>query len=235
MNRGILLDIEGTTTPIAFVYTVLFPYARRHMAAYVGNRRLADLELEFQEDIRAGNQPPGSPLELLPYLYWLMDQDRKSTALKRIQGEIWLEGFRTGELHGEVFADVPPALEAWHAKGIDIRIFSSGSVLAQRLLFSTTAAGDLTRYLSGYFDTTTGAKNDPASYQRIANAFGFSTSDMLFVSDVTRELDAARTAGMKTLLCVRPGNHTQPAHSYSNITSFEEIIETDQLWPPADK
>jgi methionine salvage enolase-phosphatase E1 len=94
MNRGILLDIEGTTTPIAFVYTVLFPYARRHMAAYVGNRRLADLELEFQEDIRAGNQPPGSPLELLPYLYWLMDQDRKSTALKRIQGEIWLEGFR---------------------------------------------------------------------------------------------------------------------------------------------
>ena len=152
-----------------------------------------------------------------------MDQDRKSTALKNIQGKIWQEGYQQGELRGEVFPDVPPALERWHQKKIDIRIFSSGSILAQRLLFSTTNAGDLTKYLNGYFDTTTGPKNDSTSYARIAESFGISAADILFISDVTRELDAARTAGMQTLLCVRPGNHPQPSHSHAVGTSFAEV------------
>jgi len=225
--RGILLDIEGTTTPMAFVYDVLFPYARRHVAAYVRSGELSDLRSEHDADRRAGNHPPDWSTDPVPYIHWLMDQDRKSTALKRIQGEIWLAGFQSGELHGEVFADVPRAMENWKAKGIDIRIFSSGSILAQRLLFSTTSSGDLTRYLSGYFDTTTGPKNDPASYTTIANAFGLPASEILFVSDVTRELDAAREAGMQTRLCIRPGNHAQPPNTHRVITD----LITDLFWP----
>jgi enolase-phosphatase E1 len=221
--RGILLDIEGTTTPIAFVYEVLFPYARRHTAEYVRHSELVDLRREFEDDVRAGNQPPDWSTDPIPYIHWLMDQDRKSTALKRIQGEIWLEGFTKGELHGAVFEDVPPAFDRWQTKGIDIRIFSSGSILAQRLLFSTTLHGDLTKYLSGYFDTTTGPKHAPASYAQIADSFGVSPSEIVFVSDVTRELDAARTAGMHTALCVRPGNHPQPASTHQTITSFDAL------------
>ncbi len=221
--RGILLDIEGTTTPITFVYDVLFPYARRRVAGFVRNADLSDLKREYEEDVRRGLTPPDWS-DGAPYIYWLMDKDRKSTALKSIQGKIWLEGYQSGELHGEVFADVPPALERWDARGVDIRIFSSGSILAQRLLFSSTASGDLTKFFKGYYDTTTGPKTDPASYIHIAESFGVPAKEILFVSDVTRELDAAREAGMQTALCVRPGNHGQPAHEYNVIGSFEEIL-----------
>ena len=122
-----------------------------------------------------------------------------------------------------VFPDVPPALERWQRNGIDIRIFSSGSMLAQRLLFSTTEAGDLTRYVKGFFDTTTGPKNDPRSYLQIANAFGVAAPQILFISDVTRELDAARDARMQTLLCVRPANHPQPEHNHRTVNTFDTI------------
>jgi enolase-phosphatase E1 len=222
--RGILLDIEGTTTPIRFVYDVLFPFARRRVAAYVVNADISDLRREYEEDSRSGDNPPDWSTDPIPYIHWLMDQDRKSTALKRIQGEIWREGYRSGELHGEVFDDVAPALQRWQDKGIDVRIFSSGSILAQRLLFSTTSAGDLTKFLRGYFDTTTGPKNDPTSYRQIADAFGVSPPEILFLSDVTRELDAARSGGMQTLLCVRPGNHAQPKHTHSVITTFADVF-----------
>src|SRR5262249_20673219 len=140
--RGILLDIEGTTTPITFVYDVLFPYARRHAGLYIKKTDLTDLRREYEDDQRAGNNPAPWSDDPLPYFLWLMDQDRKSTALKRIQGEIWLDGYRTGQLRGEVFTDVSDALQRWHNAGVDIRIFSSGSILAQRLLFSTTPGGD---------------------------------------------------------------------------------------------
>jgi hypothetical protein len=133
-----------------------------------------------------------------------MDQDRKSPALKNIQGKIWLEGYQNGELRGEVFEDVPPALKRWHQNQIDIRIFSSGSILAQRLLFSSTVAGDLTKFLSGYFDTTTGPKNDPASYARIATSFDFPTTELLFIFRCHCELDAARNAGMQQCCACAP-------------------------------
>ncbi len=224
MIRGILLDIEGTTTAISFVYDVLFPYARHHVGEYVvRNADLTDLRREYEHDAAAGHHPADWSTDPVPYIHWLMDQDRKSTALKRIQGEIWLEGYRTDELHGHVFDDVTPALERWHSAGMDVRIFSSGSILAQRLIFSSTAFGDLTKFLRGYFDTTTGPKNEASSYRRIANAFGLEMPEILFISDVTRELDAARDAGMQTLLCVRPGNHPQPAHTHDVITSFANI------------
>jgi enolase-phosphatase E1 len=153
-----------------------------------------------------------------------MDRDRKSTALKELQGQIWQEGYRTGELRGKVFPDVPPALEAWHQHGVDVRIFSSGSILAQKLLFSTTPAGDLTRFLNGYFDTTTGPKTAPASYMLIAEAFSTEAREILFISDVARELDAAHNAGMKTFMCIRPGNHRQPDNTHETISSFAEIM-----------
>jgi enolase-phosphatase E1 len=183
----------------------------------------ADLKREHGQDLRSGNNPPSWSAGPSAYVFWLMDQDRKSTALKRIQGEVWLEGYKSGELQGEVFPDVPPSLKRWQAAGIDIRIFSSGSVLAQRLLFSSTKEGDLTQYLKGYFDTTTGPKNEPESYRRIVTAFGLAASEILFISDVVRELDAARAAGMQTLLCIRPGNHPQPPHTHQAITSFAEV------------
>ncbi len=141
------------------------------------------------------------------YVHWLMDQDRKSTGLKSLQGKIWEEGYRAGDLRGEVYPDVPPALQRWRRQGIDIAIFSSGSIQAQRSLFTNTGAGDLTRFIRAYFDTTTGPKTAPDSYARIAAALERTPSEVLFVSDVGAELDAALASGMRTALCVRtPGS-----------------------------
>jgi enolase-phosphatase E1 len=221
--RGILLDIEGTTTSISFVYDVLFPFARKHLNTYVPTTDLTNLKQEYDEDLRRGLEPPAWEGGAVRYVEWLMDQDRKSTALKKLQGEIWRAGYENGALHGEVFPDVPPALERWHRQNIDVRIFSSGSILAQRMIFSTTKAGDLTRFINGYFDTTTGPKTEASSYQQIANEFNLAAGDVVFVSDVTRELDAARSAGMKTLLCVRAGNHRQPAHTHTIIATFDGL------------
>ena len=173
-------------------------------------------------DVLKGMNPPAWSDQPIEYVHWLMDQDRKSTALNNLQGKIWLDGYKSGELRGEVFADVPLALKRWHEEGVDVRIFSSGSALAQRLLFSSTAFGDLTVYLNGFFDTTIGAKDNPESYARIAKAFGCSSSEIAFISDVVRELDAAEQAGMQVLLCVRPGNHPQPSHHHRVITELRQ-------------
>jgi enolase-phosphatase E1 len=221
--RGVLLDIEGTTTPVAFVYEVLFPFARAHAREHLRREDLSALKREHEVDEAKGLEPPAWSDEPEAYVHWLMDRDRKSTALKNLQGKIWLEGYKSGMLRGEVFPDVPPALERWRRHGLDVRIFSSGSVLAQRLLFSSTPAGDLTMLLNGFFDTTTGPKTEAASYSRIAAAFGCAPPEILFVSDVSRELDAARQAGMQTALCLRPGNSTQPAHGHRTIASFDEL------------
>jgi enolase-phosphatase E1 len=156
-------------------------------------------------------------------VYRLMDRDEKSTGLKSLQGKIWEEGYRSGELKGEVYPDVLPAMERWRDKGIDIAIFSSGSIQAQRSLFGHSAAGDLTRFIRAYFDTTTGPKNAAQSYSRIAAALERSPSEVLFVSDVAAELDAARAAGMQTGLCVRSADATVPAGSHRIIRTFDEI------------
>ena len=223
MIRGILLDIEGTTTPIAFVYDVLFPFARAYVHEHLDEDASRALRIEYDADVARGLAPPSWSSGARAYVHWLMDQDRKSTALKTLQGKIWKEGYRRGDLHGEVFPDVPIALEHWNREGTDIRIYSSGSVLAQQLLFSTTAHGDLTRFLSGYFDTTTGPKTESASYHAIAEAFSFPASEILFVSDVVRELDAAAVAGMQVRLALRPGNAPQPPNSYPSVRTFTEI------------
>jgi enolase-phosphatase E1 len=237
--RGILLDIEGTTTPIAFVYERLFPYARRQLREHLDRHASAPDYVELLDRLRldhfeddSGGAPPwvDVPREArlssaVSYCEWLMDQDRKSTPLKALQGRIWAAGYARGELTGEVFPDVPAAFARWAAQGLGVGIFSSGSVLAQQLIFRHSSAGDLTRFISGYFDTTTGAKADRESYRRIASSMGIEAAGALFVSDVTSELDAARLAGMQTRLSVRPGNHPAPSgHGHAEIRSFEEIV-----------
>jgi len=231
---GILLDIEGTTTPIDFVCSVLFPYARAHLREYLDAHATSPevvnalelLHVERERETQAGHdwQLEPSTDAAAGYALWLMDQDRKSTGLKTLQGLIWQKGYERGDLRGVVFPDVAPALERWHAEGCDVRIFSSGSMLAQRLLFSTCAEGDLTMFIRGYFDTTTGSKKEAASYGAIAQAFNLQPARILLISDVVDELDAARAAGIETRLAVRPGNApVADAHGHVPIASFDEI------------
>lgn len=224
---AVLLDIEGTTTPIAFVYQTLFPYARTNLVRYVGEeayrpevKAVVD-RLEHERSLDPDAPRNGSVVE---YVHWLMDLDRKSTPLKELQGLIWEEGYARGDLTGDVFPDVPRALERWHRQGAAVGIFSSGSVLAQRLLFSHSTAGDLTGWIGWHFDTTIGSKGDPASYRRIAEAMNVEPGGVLFVSDVVRELDAAREAGLQTRLALRPGNAPQPAgHPHETLGDFDAL------------
>jgi enolase-phosphatase E1 len=238
--RVILLDIEGTTSPIDFVYDVLFPYARHRLQAFLDKHGAdddvhADIEqliAENARDIEQGLSPPPIQTDsdearlntVAAYAEWLMDQDRKTTPLKSLQGRIWEAGYRAGELRSQLFADVPRAFARWHDERRDICIYSSGSVLAQKLLFSHTEAGDLTRFIRDYFDTHVGAKRDAASYRRIAASLACPPAEMLFVSDVVTELDAARDAGFATRLCIRPGNPPQPPSSHEVIRSFDSFL-----------
>jgi enolase-phosphatase E1 len=234
--RGVLLDVEGTTTSITFVYETLFPYAQARMRDFL-NREIespatrSDIEAlgrERSEDLSRGASPPNwedaDPAgSAAAYTLWLMSQDRKSTPLKSIQGRIWKHGYINGEIESHVFEDVRPALERWTSRGIDVRIFSSGSVLAQKLIFGHSSAGDLTRFISGYFDTTTGNKNEAKSYARIARASGHESTRMLFVSDSLEELRAARHAEYQVLASIRPGNSPLADSSFESIRSFDEI------------
>jgi enolase-phosphatase E1 len=154
----------------------------------------------------------------------LMDDDLKATGLKSLQGLIWRSGFESGELQAHVYDDVAPAIRAWNQAGRDVRIYSSGSVKAQRLFFGHTILGDLLDQFNGHYDTTTGSKKEAESYRQIANAFGLTAGDILFLSDVPAELDAASTAGMQTGLCLRPGNaEVSDVNSHEKLTDFTQI------------
>jgi enolase-phosphatase E1 len=230
---AVLLDIEGTTTPIEFVHQTLFGYARARVGEFL-ERHWNDAEVRTDvarlQVERAAEAPQPSlapwhedPAGVAAYVHWLMSRDRKSTGLKSLQGKIWEEGYGSGELKGEVYPDVAPALERWRGQGIDIAIFSSGSVQAQRSLFRSSTAGDLTRLILAYFDTTTGPKTAPMSYARIAAALERDPAEVLFVSDVGAELDAALTAGMQTALCVRSPESTPTAGAHPVIHGFDEL------------
>jgi enolase-phosphatase E1 len=241
-----LLDVEGTTSPISLVYEQLFPYARKHLESYlrahvrepeIDAGMEADLALLAEENAREA-RVIDTPRFAVPadgesweayvpqaavYLLWLMDQDRKSTALKALQGRVWKAGFEAGELVGTLFEDVPAAIVRW-SRAAKVAIYSSGSVEAQQLLFRHSSAGDLTLFLSAYFDTRVGAKTMPESYRAIAAAMGVELGEVLFISDVTRELDPAREAGCMTRLSVREGN--APILDYCKhevIGSFAEM------------
>jgi enolase-phosphatase E1 len=238
--RALLLDIEGTTTPIEFVTQTLFPYARRRLEEFLLHHSnepsvredIEGLRKQHAADSAQNLKPPpwndAAPeiiqASAIHYACWLMDRDAKCTALKSLQGGIWQEGYQRGELHGEVFPDVPPALARWSRQGKDICIFSSGSVLAQKLLLSTTLAGDLTRFIRAYFDTTTGAKTGGQSYSRIADSLSRQPQEILFISDVAQELVAARMAGMQTAHCVRDRTSGAQEHNLRVIHSFDQLF-----------
>lgn len=232
---ALLLDIEGTTTPVDYVFGVLFPFARDQVADFLQHQGqvpavqadLASLRQEYAADQLQAKSLPAwegdDPVAAVPYIHYLIDCDRKSTGLKSLQGKIWDRGYQSGTLTSQLFPDVKPAFDRWVAAGKRIYIFSSGSIQAQKLLFGNTEFGDLTPDLSGYFDTTTGSKRDAESYRAIATAIGLPPSHILFISDVTAELTAAQTAGMVTLFSSRPGNASTDAEGFPLIQTFDGI------------
>lgn len=237
----VLLDIEGTTTPIDFVYKTLFPYASRNFDSFLDERfeepeiraLLRDLKAEHSKDVAAGFAPPAWTTDAKDqlracdaYLQWLMARDSKCTPLKSLQGKIWQRGFESGELHGEVYADVPPAFARWRRQGRDIAIYSSGSVLAQKLLFSTVRDRDLTREIAAFFDTEVGGKTATASYTKIAASMAKAPREFIFLSDAEKEVQAALAAGMFAALCDRASSPAQISakDSAETITTFDEVL-----------
>jgi enolase-phosphatase E1 len=237
--RVILLDIEGTTTPVDFVYKTLFPYAALHVEEFLKQSHdrddvRSDIKLLWDEhriDLEGGAEPPewnggyvsAGPEVVAEYVRWQMCRDRKSSGLKSLQGKIWEAGYRSRKLQGEVYPDVHSALYRWKVQGKRIYIFSSGSVLAQKLLFESTAAGDLNIYIDGYFDTTVGSKLLAESYSRIAAEVNEAPNGVLFISDLVAELDAARHSGMQTLLCIRAKDARPEQVTHAIIRSFDLV------------
>jgi len=237
--RIFLLDIEGTTTPVDFVYQVLFPFARDHLGGFLQDswgteetREFVDLlKTDYKEDLGQHQDLPNwqeDPLDRHResgenYATWLMAQDRKSTGLKALQGKIWERGYQLGELRGEVYPDVLSAFERWAGGGKDICIFSSGSILAQQLLFSNTRYGDLKPFIKRYFGTTTGSRMEAESYRKISAELDAPPSAIAFVSDVVTELDAVKLSGMSTVLCLRPGLTLPENLGHPHIETFDEI------------
>lgn len=215
--KAILTDIEGTTSSIAFVAEVLFPYARAHLAGYVTQHPIETASILAE----VAATEPGDPVATL--LRWI-DEDRKATPLKALQGMLWADGYAAGAFTGHVYPDAAAALRRWHAAGVKLYVFSSGSIAAQRLLFGHSDAGDLTPLFAGYFDTTTGPKRETESYAKIATTIGVAAQDVLFLSDTAAEVAAARAAGMAARLIDRAGDG-------GDVASFDDLEMIDP--PPA--
>ncbi len=205
--RAIVTDIEGTTSAISFVRDVLFPYADERLDAYVAaHRDEAVVANAMREAAAVAGEPDADDSRILAHLHAWIAEDRKATPLKTLQGLIWNEGYTQSGLLGHLYPDVPPVLAAWHAAGIALYVYSSGSIVAQKVLFAHTFAGDLSPLFAGNFDTTIGAKRESASYSAIAAQTGFRPAEMLFLSDIEEELDAARAAGLQTARLLRPAD-----------------------------
>ncbi|WP_298191495.1 acireductone synthase [Metallibacterium sp.] len=223
--RAILIDIEGTTSDIRFVHHVLFPYARKRLPAYIETHRdLTDVQHWLSEAASEAGLIEASLREIIDLLLGWIDADRKSTALKALQGMIWREGYAAGDFVAHVYADVAPALRAWRARGLRLYVYSSGSVEAQKQFFAHSEAGDLTPLLAGYFDTETGPKRETASYAHIADAIDMAPAHILFLSDIEAELDAARAAGMRTTLLRRPPSECTASSSHPCIHDFAALV-----------
>jgi enolase-phosphatase E1 len=233
---NLVLDIEGTTCPVQFVSEVLFPYTQANLLAFLTShqseqpiRRLLqevqDALLEDPSPIAVALRSQGSHgLDTLcNYLDWLIRTDRKSTPLKDLQGRIWDEGYQRGDLIAPLFGDVPRALERWQNQGMKLSVYSSGSVQAQKLLYSHTQSGDLSPVFSHWFDTRTGAKNDPESYQSIAATLQTQPEKILFISDGIAELVAAEQAGMAVIFSLRPGNPQRDSQHFRVIENFDAL------------
>jgi enolase-phosphatase E1 len=216
---AVLTDIEGTTTSLAFVKEELFPYARRHLSEYVRSHAAEIGDIVREVGAAAGANGVSTPETIDILLRW-MDEDRKLTPLKKLQGMIWRSGYESGRLRAHVYQDAVQALRKWAAGGMKLYVYSSGSVEAQRLLFSHTFDGDLTPLFSGYFDTTIGSKLEARSYEDIARSLLLAAGEIVFISDHPGETQAAAAAGMQTVLIAREeGGDTAPA-----ARSFDDIV-----------
>jgi enolase-phosphatase E1 len=220
--RAVLTDIEGTTSSISFVKDVLFPYARKRLPAYIETHAdHPDVQHWLHEAAKEAGYVEASRQEVIELLLRWIDEDRKSTALKALQGMIWKDGYEAGEYRAHMYPEVAARLHAWRGEGLHLYVYSSGSVPAQKLFFRYSDAGDLSHLFSGYFDTETGPKRDKGSYERIAEAIGERPEHILFLSDIVEELDAAAAAGLRTAWLLRPpltipGQPKHPAHTDFN-------------------
>ena len=228
MTRAILTDIEGTTSSISFVKDVLFPYARHALPGFVAAHR-DDPEVRRWLDVVATEH--GSICNddvIVETLQGWIDQDRKHTALKALQGMIWKAGYRDADFTAHIYPDAAPALRSWHDAGLPLYVYSSGSVPAQQLFFGHSDAGDLTPLVSDWFDTEIGGKREADSYRRIAERIGLDAAQIVFLSDVVEELDAAREAGLQTVLVDRLSDYPQPrtgeaTHGHTRVERFDQI------------
>ncbi|MCO7554448.1 acireductone synthase [Metapseudomonas otitidis] len=219
--KAILTDIEGTTSAVSFVFDVLFPYAARHLPGFVSEHAAQPAVAEQVEAVRRESGEPGASVERVVaiLLEWIAE-DRKATPLKALQGMVWEQGYRAGQLKGHVYPDAVEALRRWHAEGYRLYVYSSGSIQAQKLIFGCSEAGDLSPLFSGYFDTTSGPKREAGSYRRIVEAIGLPAEEVLFLSDVVQELDAAREAGLPTIGLAREGGELT---GHPTVASFAVI------------
>ncbi len=220
--KAIVTDIEGTTSSIDFVHKVLFPYAAEHLPAYVREHQHDAAVASLLKDVASMANTPDADVEALidTLLQWIKD-DNKATPLKALQGMIWEHGFKAGDFTGHVYADVERNLSKWVEQGIALYVYSSGSVGAQKLLFGYSDAGDLTKYFKGYFDTRIGHKREQPSYEAIVAELQLPADNILFLSDIIEELDAAASAGMQTLQLVRDANVVTGSHA--TVTDFDQI------------
>jgi enolase-phosphatase E1 len=219
-SRAVILDIEGTITPIAFVRDVLFPFARARLPDFL--REHANDASVAGEMAQVAQLAPGT--DVLAALMGWMDQDAKVPPLKTLQGLIWQDGYNSGLLMGRIYGDVPPVLREWRRAGVALYIYSSGSVAAQKLLLGHSDHGNLCPLFSGYFDTHTGGKRETASYTAIAAQIGLPAGECLFLSDVAAELEAAEAAGMRVGQLVRPEDGTVADARFPRYRDFNEIV-----------
>lgn len=246
-TSAVLLDIEGTTTPITFVKDVLFPYIREHLEEHLSAHWEEDeckqdvhlLKKQMEEDVRLHRACPvpsvdptvqtdeeKSIREVVENVLWQMAADRKSTALKRLQGHMWRTAYSSGRIRGQLYQDVVPSIRTWRDLGLKVFIYSSGSVEAQKLLFGFSEEGNLLELLDGHFDTSVGMKVDSRSYGTIAERLGVPPQEVTFLTDVSREAKAAEEAGLNVVLVVRPGNlelSDEERLHYNLITSFSQL------------
>jgi enolase-phosphatase E1 len=226
--RAILTDIEGTTSSISFVKDVLFPYARRALPDFVREHGGEPEVRRWLDMVATENGGVCSDDMLVEILQGWIDEDRKHTALKALQGMIWNAGYRSADFTAHLYPDAAVALREWHAAGIPLYVYSSGSVAAQRLFFGHSDAGDLTGLFGGWYDTEVGGKREADSYRRIAASIGIAAGDIVFLSDVVEELDAAREAGMQTVLVDRLQDYPQPregdaVNGHRRVESFGDV------------
>ena len=220
--KAILTDIEGTTSAVSFVFDVLFPYAKQHLAAFVRQHAGEPYVAAQLQAVRNDSAEPDASVDrVIEILLQWIAEDRKATPLKALQGMVWQQGYQAGQLKGHVYPDAVEALKRWHQAGYALYVYSSGSIQAQKLIFGCSEAGDLSGLFSGYFDTTSGPKREEASYRSIASSIGHPAEAILFLSDIVEELDAAQQAGMATCALVRDGGELNGHINVSNFMAIE--------------